>query len=476
VNRTTSRAALAFWAAVLVLLCLTILLVSCDPRSSNGLGNANGALGASGPADSSGDSGGAASAILSSGTAGASTQTSELMAKRIAIVQASGFPRRFATVHAKFNLENREVQTSLAKFDAVSLGLYAEWNGFASRQPILDAARALKAINPAVLVGNYSILNEAYLDTTGGWAERTAKLNAENWWLRTASGSMVQWTSAYGAWDINITNWSKPDANGQRYAQWAADYYDRLFFAAAPVFDFWFFDNVMSVPRDRPASWKLDGANQHSTDTDVAAAFRAGEAAEWVEARRLEPDMLLVGNADSDLSSAEYKGQLNGAFLECLTGIYWSIETWGGWAQMMGRYRAVVANLAPPQLVVFHGCGGVTDYAMFRYSLASALMGDGYFSYNSNGDLNSVVWYDEYDVKLGAPVQGPVGVAYQGGVYRRDFENGIILVNPRGNGRQTVNLGGTFRKIAGKQDPTINNGQAVTSVTLNAADGLVLTR
>jgi hypothetical protein len=126
--------------------------------------------------------------------------------------------------------------------------------------------------------------------------------------------------------------------------------------------------------------------------------------------------------------------------------------------------------------LVFHGCGGATDYTMFRYLLASTLMGKGYFSFNSDGDLNSVAWYDEYDVKLGAPLQGSVAAFYPGGVCRRDFENGIELVNPRGNGRQTAILGGTVHKTAGEQDPTINNGQAVSSVTLNAADGFVLTR
>ncbi len=43
-------------------------------------------------------------------------------------------------------------------------------------------------------------------------------------------------------------------------------------------------------------------------------------------------------------------------------------------------------------------------------------MGEGYFSYNSDGDLNSVAWYYEYDVKLGAPLQGSVAAAYLGGV------------------------------------------------------------
>ena len=438
-------------AALLLLPILATLLASCERHLSGGT-----------------EPGSAQRCGVVAGGAPASATLS----KRMAAVQAPGFPRRAALVVADFNLGTAVEQAALAKFDLAMLGLYAGWsqNGVS----IQAAAQALKTLKPSILVGNYSILSEAYYDTHPD--ARTTKLNAMNWWLRDKAGKMVQWTSSYGAWDINITAWAAPDANGQRYPQWVADWFDSQYFAGSSVFDFWYFDNVMAHPRDRPASWKLNGANQNSTDADVASAFRAGHAAEWAEARKLEPDMLLLGNVDSDLSSVEYKGQLNLALLECLTGQSWSIETWGGWAQMMTRYIGVTANLAPPKVAVFSACGGATDYAMLRYSLASALMGDGYFAYSGNGSYSSAPWYDEFNVNLGAALQPAVTAAYQKGVYRRDFQNGIVLVNPGGNGRQTVTLGGTFHKIVGTQDPATNNGQAVSSATLNAADGLVLTR
>src|SRR5258706_12595260 len=148
----------------------------------------------------------------------------------------------------------------------------------------------------------------------------------------------------------------------------------------------------MVQPRDPPASWKRNGANQNSADADVSSAFRAGRAAEWAEARKLEPNMLLLGNVDRDLSSVEYKGQLNLALLECLTGQSWSLETWGGWAQMMSRYLGAMANLAPPHVAVFSACGGATDYMLLGYSLASALMGAGHFAYSANGRDTSAAW------------------------------------------------------------------------------------
>jgi hypothetical protein len=53
----------------------------------------------------------------------------------------------------------------------------------------------------------------------------------------------------------------------------------------------------------------------------------------------------------------------------------------------------------------------------------------------------------------------------------------MILLNPKGNGARTIDLGGTYEKIAGRagySDTSVNNGAAVTSVTLQDRDGLVL--
>jgi hypothetical protein len=78
------------------------------------------------------------------------------------------------------------------------------------------------------------------------------------------------------------------------------------------------------------------------------------------------------------------------------------------------------------------------------------------------GRENSQVWLDSVHV-----FEGNVNV------FRRDFENGIVLANATPVSR-TVHLGGTFLRINGTQDPAINNGAAVTSVTLPPHDGLLL--
>src|SRR5256886_14463968 len=67
-----------------------------------------------------------------------------------------------------------------------------------------------------------------------------------------------------------------------------------------------------------------------------------------------------------------------------------------------------------------------------------------------------------------ADVGAPRGAALQvGAVWRRDFENGLVLVNPSSTATVTVPLGGTFVQP---------NGSVVTSVLLGPHTGLTLRR
>jgi hypothetical protein len=168
---------------------------------------------------------------------------------------------------------------------------------------------------------------------------------------------------------------------------------------------------------------------------------------------------------------------MNGALIESMIGFSYSPESWGSWKEMMREYRVVMAATIEPKLVVFGHVGNPTDYQTIRYGLASCLMDDGYYEFSRDSDAYSgVFWYDEFDAKLGNATSGPQTAAWQNGVYRRDFDNGIALVNPKGNGTQTVQLESDFRRISGKQDSVTNSGQTVRTVTLKDRDGIILMR
>jgi hypothetical protein len=181
-----------------------------------------------------------------------------------------------------------------------------------------------------------------------------------------------------------------------------------------------------------------------------------------------------------------------------------------GWANTLANYYLGMDFCLAPKMVglgcrmptasatSFFGVNGVStavskdsalEYQTMRYGLCTALMDDGYFAPGAIGsyDWAQLRWYDEYgddsltqvNVKRGylgyAKSSRPTAPTFAGGtfgVWLRLFDNGKVLVNPRGNGVQTVNITGT--KLNGSQQPTINNGATVTSVTLQDGDGLIL--
>jgi hypothetical protein len=126
-----------------------------------------------------------------------------------------------------------------------------------------------------------------------------------------------------------------------------------------------------------------------------------------------------------------------------------------------------------------------TDLTTRLYYLGNYLLVKGHHTYldyfSSAGPLE---WYPEWEVDLGAPITTGASVSdlLKGGVYRRDFANGSVLVNPS-SAPVTVALGGTFQHVVasggGAVDATGNASgmlsmQAVTSLDVAATSAEII--
>jgi hypothetical protein len=125
-----------------------------------------------------------------------------------------------------------------------------------------------------------------------------------------------------------------------------------------------------------------------------------------------------------------------------------------------------------------------TDVATRMYYLGNYLLVKGHSTYldyfDSNGPLE---WYPEWTVDLGAPTTAPttqVSDLLNGGVYRRDFAKGSVLVNPSGSpvtvqlaGQQVVPSGGGQVPTAGTAPGTITTN-AVTSIAVGATSAEIV--
>jgi hypothetical protein len=389
------------------------------------------------------------------------------------------FPRLLGMNIGVKHYESAAYQAAMARLDVVILGFYRGWhNGYAATPTLAmrKVVQSLKAINPKILVGQYTILSAA-LDDPNDIAslDIRTKLDTAHWWLLDAAKRKVQYTREFGpTWEVNVSDWAPKDAGGERWPAWIAERNYDIFFRDVPELDIVFLDNVQN-PRVA-ADWNLDGVDEPLNSPSVLAANYAGHVAEWNRVRQLLPKVLLIGNTDNDLANPEWKGQLDGGLLEGIMGQNWSVETREGWSAAMARYRAVMRNTKGPKIVAFNVHGNTGDYRFFRYAYASCLLDDGYFSFSDRAvGYSSVPWFDEYDFKLGQALSKPPSAAWRQGVWRRDFQNGIVLVNPT-MASSTVTLEPGLRRLAGSQDPAVNDGGAVSQLTLGPKDGIVLRR
>jgi hypothetical protein len=241
-----------------------------------------------------------------------------------------------------------------------------------------------------------------------------------------------------------------------------------------------FEDAVFWKPRVN-ADWNRDGTTDSQDGVNAGKWLREGYRQRFTLMRQLMPGKYVIGNiADWGMKDAvltELNQTLQGGVIEGIVGTSYAPEKWASWAEMLRWYRKTMAAVAEPKLVAFNQHGYKTDYQALRYGLASCLLDDGYFSFtDKDGNYSGLVWFDEYDANLGQATQAPPTVQWQNGVYRRNFENGIALVNPRGNGPREVTLEEDFKRISGKQAPSVNNGQLTRKVQLNDRDGIILLR
>jgi hypothetical protein len=434
--------------------------------------------------------------------------------------------------------QNYEPDTwsTYAKFNVVIIGgnweIWPEGAGITwTREDVVKGIKAASTIGTKVF--QYVDYNEMIPNAESEGYDPTdpnnwfAAVNKNNWWVyeNGTSGPTVPSTYSAEFTLINMTHASPADAAiGLRPYQYAAAYSDRMYHTgkspypsnAARSLDGFFLDNVFWAPR-ADGDWNRDDVTDSDLDPAVQKTVRIGERDFPDEMSKLEPHLLvLANNADWPQASgvpspdaiAPLAGAFSGGVLEGIIGESWSVETWSGFPEAMDYYEYVMNTTKAPQLELFNqellqpdGSDNYdsTPYRAMRYGLCMALMNNGYYAgegqYSHTAEVSQIPWFDEYDGGgigegyLGQPVSGPFGAAQTHarwnygpyGVWAREFQGGIAIMNPKGNGPQTITLrdldGYLWKHMSGSQNPETNNGQDVTgSITLADRDGIILLR
>lgn len=368
----------------------------------------------------------------------------------------------------------------LARVDLLIISAYKYWTDTSGNNHTLrQSVQGIKALNPDILIGNYGMVMETPFGGTvsapsssglsGTQLERYNKVAAQNWWGRVTypSGNL---TSEWGGTAcINITSDSIPDGNGDRYTDWYADYINNYCYSVIPEFDFMFIDNYFWKPRV-DADWNQDGSTDSQNTASVQQKYRLGTQAFMNAFHALQPNLLLAGNADSDLSTTEFKNKLNIALYETPTAydIANMRDSTQGWASMKGQYTGRITNTTYPNLVVFcarmntaYNPATAAHKRFFLYSYASCLMDDGYYSFTDE-NYNNVWWDNEMAYSLGTALDKP-SAAWTGMVWKREFQRGTALVNTSQSTTATVTLSGIVYVLWPRDGRIIHNQSTLVS-------------
>lgn len=407
----------------------------------------------------------------------------------------------------------------IAKHHVAILATHRTWKGGGFDMATLPAH--IKSYNPDVKLFKY--VNATQLDDASGansaqdwireklYSERGGGRNGD-WWKRTTSGNHIQGFGA-GKYQINVTLQTTPDKSGLQWPQWFVRYWN-----AAPgdsgswvapaghakgrglregAWDGVYQDNqYISTGLSAPSNADLnnDGINDPPMDARTRNWVAAGHAAVVSEWRKVQPSRFVIGQYASLTSESEpdpslLDGVHDGGLIQDITK---KDGQGGGWPVMMRAYRSGLSLAGGPKIVIFHNKikdllddnSDMSVYQANRYGLTSTLMDNGYYAVMAPGQTRPE--YDEFfggkdhSVSklgyLGYPKSLPQTKAWSQGVYRREFDKGLVLVNPKGNGTRTVNVGSGWRRIDGAQDRNLNNGQSAASVTLKEQDGIILLR
>ncbi len=298
-------------------------------------------------------------------------------------------------------------------------------------------------------------------------------LHPENeWWLRDPEGNIF--SSWPGVLTMNMhEEWSRylVEFTNERIA--TLPHVDGIFFDVVGEAISWANEGNIDVNNDR--------VRDTSGQADRLWSERVRYLLEYAS-DHLDTTYIIINGT----SYPHFQPYVNGRMFETFPTPW---EGDGSWTTVMNNLRSGKHSNREPHLIIINGntlnTGERNNFQAVRFGIASSLLEDNIFYSFDFGDQDhgQLWWYDEYGINLGTPVTTPVvydgnggkkaSATYAPGIWRRDFKNGISIVNSTDR-LAAVDLYGEFEKIHGSQDTLVNDGMIVSETTLEDHDGLLL--
>lgn len=189
----------------------------------------------------------------------------------------------------------------------------------------------------------------------------------------------------------------------------------------------------------------------------------------------LGPEAIIIGNpGDQWSANSLYWDYANGLYQENTLGK----ETWSShnFSKIWDIYQRNMQKPTPPSRISWIAADvdnkeydqditpdlTASELQKVRYGLAITLLDNGYFCFDKGHSHKELWWFPEYDANLGLAK----GKAQQrsDGTWTREFENGVVIVNPTGS-VSMISFATTYQDIS--------TGNKSTSFSVQPQDGRI---
>lgn len=286
---------------------------------------------------------------------------------------------------------NESVLDSLAMCDLVVL----DHEVGHSRKEMLDS---LRARNPHIKIYPYIVtqeINDDALLWSGSLRKSLYEGIQEHWWLKNSNGENVVFWPGTKMLNIGAGTPEKSSIEWNRY--FATFVCDSIL--ATGLWDGLYLDNCWHSVRWLDGNIDVDRDGQPDRPATADSLWEVGMQVLLDIIRDSYPSISIIGNG-----GYRYGDKINGALFE-------TFPVWGEWFRLMDSYWRLDSSAVASQVNFINSNtenSGEISFQNMRFGLTSALLGDGYYSYNYGADNHSQNWwFDEYSFDLGAPLSGP---------------------------------------------------------------------
>jgi len=393
-------------------------------------------------------------------------------AEREDILNNQEYPK-IANYFLSWSLNDQNI-LDLSKWDVLILDMENQVNN-------PERLERIRELNPDILILAYVPAEEiAYDSQNYNFTRLRAGQVAyvpESWYLHNTQRQRLSFWP--GADLMNVTN-NVPLKNGERWNSYLANFVKNRILSTG-LWDGVFYDNT-SASISWVDSGKIDLNNDYRAESNsyVDAQWKAGTMDILRLTREANPNYIIIGNSASDIDFQEY---LNGRMFETFP-TPWELN--GRWDQVTDLYlNKFPERSLNPQVYVINSntenTGEMDNYRKMRFGLTSTLLGKGYYSFDFGDRSHTQAWwYDEYNSFLGNPQSEAYNLLDNNsqdmklGLWRRDFEDGVVIVNSTKEEQTHVFSKESFEKINGQQDRRVNNGSKINWLRIAPEDGVVL--